>query len=83
MGLDDPSKKMSKSSASAMNYVALLDPPEIAAKKIMKAVTDSGSEVKSGKDILTGVLNNKVIYTGNIVIIKGTTNHYNLLIEGL
>jgi len=46
MGLDDPRKKMSKSAPSAFNYIALLDKPEVARKKIMKAVTDSGSEIK-------------------------------------
>ena len=50
MGLDDPSKKMSKSALSPNNYISLFDSQEIARKKIMKAVTDSGSEVKSGKD---------------------------------
>jgi tryptophanyl-tRNA synthetase len=50
MGLDDPSKKMSKSSPNAGSYIALLDSPEAAAKKIMRAVTDSGSEIKSGAD---------------------------------
>ncbi len=50
MGLDDPSKKMSKSASSAMNYIALLDAPPVAEKKIMKAVTDSGSEIKYDKD---------------------------------
>ncbi len=48
MGLDDPSKKMSKSATSANNYISLLDAPEVARKKIMRAVTDSGSEVKGG-----------------------------------
>lgn len=50
MGLDDSSKKMSKSAASSANYIALLDDPEVARKKIMRAVTDSGSEIKSGND---------------------------------
>lgn len=50
MGLDDPSKKMSKSAASANNYITLLDPPEVATKKISRAVTDSGTEIKSGAD---------------------------------
>ena len=50
MGLDDPTKKMSKSASSSSNYIALLDNPEIATKKIMKAVTDSGAEVKGGVD---------------------------------
>ncbi len=46
MGLDDPTKKMSKSASSAANYISLTDSPEVAAKKIMRAVTDSGSEIK-------------------------------------
>ncbi len=45
MGLDDPTKKMSKSAASEYNYIALSDDPEKAKKKIMKAVTDSGTEI--------------------------------------
>lgn len=50
MGLDDPSKKMSKSASSPANYISLTDTPEIAKKKIMRAVTDSGTEIKSGTD---------------------------------
>ncbi|MFA6551448.1 MAG: tryptophan--tRNA ligase [Patescibacteria group bacterium] len=46
MGLDDPTKKMSKSAKSEFNYIALLDKPETARKKIMKAVTDSGADIK-------------------------------------
>ena len=46
MGLDDPIEKMSKSASSPANYIALTDAPEAAAKKIMRAVTDSGSEIK-------------------------------------
>jgi len=58
MGLDDPSKKMSKSAASSFNYIALLDDVKVAEKKIMRAVTDSGSEVKAGieKPALTNLL---------------------------
>ena len=41
MGLDDPSKKMSKSAGSEYNFIALDDDVELARKKIMKAVTDS------------------------------------------
>lgn len=50
MGLDDPSNKMSKSAASANNYISLFDDMGTVRKKIMKAVTDTGSEVKAGKD---------------------------------
>jgi len=50
MGLDDPAKKMSKSAGSAYNYIALSDDPELAKKKIMKAVTDSGTEITCQDD---------------------------------
>lgn len=45
MGLDNPAKKMSKSASSEYNYIALNDEPDMAKKKIMKAVTDSGAEI--------------------------------------
>jgi tryptophanyl-tRNA synthetase len=41
MGLDDPAKKMSKSAQSPASAVGLLDPPNVARKKIMRAVTDA------------------------------------------
>jgi tryptophanyl-tRNA synthetase len=41
MGLDDPTKKMSKSETNAHHAVGLLDPPELIRKKIMRATTDS------------------------------------------
>ena len=50
MGLDNPAKKMSKSASSEYNYIALNDDPEMAKKKIMKAVTDSGSEILYADD---------------------------------
>jgi tryptophanyl-tRNA synthetase len=40
MGLDDPTKKMSKSGAEA-SYVALTDPPDAVRKKLARATTDS------------------------------------------
>ena len=46
MGLDDPTKKMSKSASSPANFIALTDTPEVAEKKIKRAVTDSGKEIK-------------------------------------
>ncbi|MEI8343835.1 MAG: tryptophan--tRNA ligase [Candidatus Moraniibacteriota bacterium] len=45
MGLDDPTKKMSKSAASEYNYISLTDDVETVKRKIKKAVTDSGSEI--------------------------------------
>lgn len=46
MSLDDASKKMSKSNPNPGSYIALLDPPDVIRKKIGRAVTDSGKEVK-------------------------------------
>jgi hypothetical protein len=57
-------------------------------KGLKSATTDTDGnatieEVKSGKDTLTGVLSGNVIYTGQITIKSGTTNHYHLIMEGL
>lgn len=60
MGLDDPTKKMSKSAASEYNFISLLDEPKKIEKKIMKAVTDSGSEVvyqEKNKPAIANLLN--------------------------
>jgi len=45
MGLDDPTKKMSKSATGAGHAIALLDSPEVIRKKIMRATTDSAPGV--------------------------------------
>jgi len=45
MGLDDPEKKMSKSATGAGHAIGLLDPPDQARKKIMRATTDSQPHV--------------------------------------
>lgn len=50
MGLDDPTKKMSKSASSEYNYIALTDDEETVRRKIKKAVTDSGSEIVYAED---------------------------------
>jgi tryptophanyl-tRNA synthetase len=62
MGLDDPTKKMSKSAASEYNYIALTDDADAVRKKIKKAVTDSGSEIvySDEKPALRNLIN---IYT--------------------
>ena len=41
MALDEPTKKMSKSSESENSYISLLDPPAVIRKKIARATTDS------------------------------------------
>ncbi|MGO4951651.1 tryptophan--tRNA ligase [Paenibacillus sp. DRB1-1] len=46
MSLDDVSKKMSKSNPNAGSFIALLDEPKVIRKKISRATTDSGSEVR-------------------------------------
>lgn len=63
MGLDDPTKKMSKSASSEYNYIALTDDPEQAAKKIMKAATDSDAVVKYDMEKKPGISNLLVIYS--------------------
>jgi tryptophanyl-tRNA synthetase len=66
MGLDNPAKKMSKSAASEYNYIALNDDPEKARKKIMKAVTDSGSEIvyRDDKPALKNLINIYSLFSG-------------------
>lgn len=46
MGLDDPTKKMSKSVKSAYHAIRLLDSPDMVRRKIARAVTDPGREVR-------------------------------------
>jgi tryptophanyl-tRNA synthetase len=46
MSLDDATKKMSKSNPNPGSYIALLDEPDVIRKKISRAVTDSGREVR-------------------------------------
>lgn len=50
MGLDDPTKKMSKSAASEYNYISLLESPEMIEKKVKRAVTDSESNISYSED---------------------------------
>jgi len=59
MGLDDPTKKMSKSAGSSLSYLAVLDDAETISNKIKRAVTDSGNEIKAGSDkpAITNLLN--------------------------
>jgi len=65
MGLDDPSHKMSKSENSEFHAVKLIDPPNVARKKIMRAVTDTGREITFNDDpARAGVNNLLVIYEG-------------------
>jgi tryptophanyl-tRNA synthetase len=52
MALDDPTRKMSKSDADARpgSVLLLVDAPEVVAKKVRSAVTDSGRDVVARDD---------------------------------
>ncbi len=50
MALDDPTKKMSKSSPNPGSYISLNDDADTIRRKIKRAVTDSGSEIISRPD---------------------------------
>jgi tryptophanyl-tRNA synthetase len=50
MALDDPTSKMSKSAARPGSSISLDDPPDVIARKVRAAVTDSGREVRAGPD---------------------------------
>ena len=50
MDLQDPRRKMSKSSASQRGVIRLVDAPEIIQDKIRSAVTDSGREIIGSAD---------------------------------
>ena len=50
MSLQNPLKKMSKSDKNLNNIISLLDSDTVIQKKINRAVTDSGSEIKYSKD---------------------------------
>jgi len=59
MGLDDPTNKMSKSETSSEYHaVYLLDLPDRARKKIMRAVTDSGRDISFNDDPQRAGVNN-------------------------
>lgn len=49
MSLQDPTQKMSKSDPNENAYILLLDKPDAIVRKIKRAVTDSGSEVRRGE----------------------------------
>ncbi len=63
MGLDDPSKKMSKSAASTNNYIGLLDSESEIRRKIKIAVTDSGKEIKFNPETKPAISNLLAIYS--------------------
>lgn len=63
MSLQDPTKKMSKSDDNQKNYISLLDEPNVGAKKIKSAVTDSDGIIKFDRDNKPGISNLLSIYS--------------------
>lgn len=61
MGLDDPTKKMSKSETAAAHAINLLDSPDAIRAKLMRATTDSLKEISFDEN-RPGVYNLLVIY---------------------
>jgi tryptophanyl-tRNA synthetase len=61
--LQDPTAKMSKSSSSPQGIVDVLDDAAVIRKKIARAVTDPGSEVRADEDSKPGVTNLLRIYS--------------------
>jgi tryptophanyl-tRNA synthetase len=61
--LQDPTTKMSKSSSSGQGLLAVLDDPAALRKKIMRAVTDPGSEIRSDEEAKPGITNLLRIYS--------------------
>jgi tryptophanyl-tRNA synthetase len=50
MDLQEPDRKMSTTGGSQQGTLELFDPPDVLAKKVTSAVTDSGKEVRRGPD---------------------------------
>jgi tryptophanyl-tRNA synthetase len=61
MGLEDPTKKMSKSEGNGGQAIGLLDTSDVARKKIMRATTDSLREIRFDEN-RPGIFNLLVIY---------------------
>ncbi|MFC3573905.1 tryptophan--tRNA ligase [Streptomyces yaanensis] len=57
MNLQEPTSKMGKTDDSGPGIVYLLDEPDVVRKKVMRAVTDSGSDVVYDRDARPGVAN--------------------------
>ena len=63
MSLQEPDKKMSKSSEDPNAYISMLDDPRAAMNKIKRAVTDSETEVRFDRENKPGISNLMNIYS--------------------
>ena len=61
--LSDPTSKMSKSASSPAGIIEMLDAPEVSAKKIRSAVTDSGSEITFDPEGKPGISNLLTVFS--------------------
>jgi tryptophanyl-tRNA synthetase len=61
--LQEPTKKMSKSSSSPSGIIEMLDDPKVTAKKIRSAVTDSDGEIRFDPETKPGVSNLLTLYS--------------------
>ena len=61
--LQDPAAKMSKSSSSPQGIIDILDEPDVIRRKIARAVTDTGGEVRADDEQKPGVTNLLRIYS--------------------
>ena len=61
MGLDDPTKKMSKSQVSGVHAIYLLDSPDKIRSSVMKATTDSLREIRFDES-RPGIYNLLILY---------------------
>jgi tryptophanyl-tRNA synthetase len=61
--LQNPVAKMSKSSSSPQGIIDVLDDPAVIRRKIARAVTDAGSEVRADEDAKPGITNLLRIYS--------------------
>jgi tryptophanyl-tRNA synthetase len=66
MDLQDPTRKMSTTGGTPQGTVLVMDPPDVVAKKVRSAVTDSGREVRrgEGKDGIANLIEMVAVATG-------------------
>jgi tryptophanyl-tRNA synthetase len=57
MDLQDPTSKMSKSSAADSGLINMMDDPSVIARKFKRAVTDSDGEVRYDRETKPGIAN--------------------------
>ncbi|WP_155374919.1 tryptophan--tRNA ligase [Catellatospora vulcania] len=72
MDLADPTAKMGKTNVVGAGVISILDAPDVVRRKVMRAVTDSGSTVRRDRENQPGVTNLLEIYQA----CTGSTGHF-------